>query len=140
MMAIKNIDNLKRFDFTSNCRNCKFKKDLGFLEYCCSFVYDMIQEQRLSEVKKNILDYVFLDNQLDNVNPVNVFFNEDDEWSVTLHFKTNLIKEERIILSELSKVLNKSPYFDKVYLNNLQEDTRLKTNSTLDEYIKDMVI
>lgn len=137
---IKNIDNLKRFDFTENCRYCEFKKDLGVLEYCCSFVYDIIQEQRLNEVKKSILDYVFFDNQLENIKTENTFFNEDTEWSITINFKTNLIEDERVILSELRKQLQKSPYFSKIHLNRLQKNTnRLNGISNLDKYM-DMVI
>ena len=134
---IKNIDNLKRFDFTSECKTCKFKKELGVLEYCCSFVYEIIQEQQLHELKKNILEYVFLDDLFEQIKTENILFSEDDEWSVNLKFKTNLFEEKDIISNELCKALMKSPYFNSIRLNDLKKTNHKykKSLMTLDKYI-----
>lgn len=111
---IKNIKDLKRFDFTSDCKTCVYRKDLGVLEYCCGFVYDMLQEKRLMDLKKHILEYILVDDSLDNVNPVNVIFQDETKYGVTLTFKTNLIEEKQVILNEIHKALSKSPYFSSV--------------------------
>lgn len=139
---IKNINALKRFDFTPNCRTCEFRKDLGELEYCCSFVFEQMQQERLLELKKHIIEYVLFDDDLIKIEPSNVCFNEEDEWSVTLNFRTNLREDKTLIVNEIIKAISKSPYFRKI---SFVEDSLIKADhngnpqiieSVLDDYIK----
>lgn len=140
---IKHINNLKRFDFTPNCKTCPYCKNLGTLEYCCSFVIDIMQQDRFHELKKHIIEYVLFDEELVKVEPSNVFFDDDSEWGVTLTFKTNLREEKRLILQELRKALMKSPYFTNIHFSKdslykqKHEDYKEYLVSGLDEYLHD---
>ncbi len=109
---IKNINNLVRYDFTSECRTCKYRKSLGVLEYCCSFVYDLIHKQKRLGLQKHILEYVLMEDGMEKINHENLLFSDDKEWTVTLKFKTNL--HSHLILSEIEDLLVKSSYFKEV--------------------------
>ena len=130
---IKHMDSLVRFDFTSDCKTCNYRKELGFMEYCCSFVYDILEKEKLLTMKREILDYVLFDD-LSKINPQNIFFSsEDDVWSATIYFKTNLIPNEQVIRSEINDTMNKSRYFKDSVVMGLSEPRK---KSGADDIVK----
>ena len=138
---LKNIDDLNRFDFTSECKTCQYRKELGVMEYCCQFVYDLLISDRMKTLREQVESYTDFDDELNKMDKDNVFFSDDVEYSVTVTFKTNLRKDKKLILSEIRKSLLDSQYFNSV---NLVKDTlyrqeynndRELVNSTLDEYL-----
>lgn len=108
---IKQYTELVRFDYTDECRSCKFRKDLGLLEYCCSFVYDLIYEKKLLQLKRNVVDYILDESLLEKMDYSKVLFNEDT-FTLTVKLKTNL--KDSYIKSELERILNESIYFTGV--------------------------
>ena len=112
---IKNVNELRRFDFTSKCKTCPFVKKYNDYEYCCSFVLNYFKGQSLQNVKEEVTAYVNgEDFDLGIINPNNICFTNDDEFGVTVLFQTNLNIEKWIILNELRKAILKSPYFTNV--------------------------
>ena len=124
---IKKIDDLIRFDFTSKCKTCKFKKELNDFEYCCSFVYEQLQKENLNTLKKSIksdvLNYIFFDDTLEKMDYNNIYFDNDSEYGVVITFKTNLKQDKKLILKELRDSVIKSKYFNNV---NFWKDTLYK--------------
>lgn len=112
---IKHINELRRFDFTGNCKQCQFVKKYNELEYCCSFVLNYFKGRSLQNVKEDVQAYVDgEDFDLSIINPDNICFTNDDEFGVRLLFQTNLNIEKWVILRELRKAILKSPYFANV--------------------------
>lgn len=135
---IKHINSLRRFDFTDDCKTCRYCKKLDELEYCCSFVYDYFHEQRLLELKKHMLDYVLNDDELEKVEASNVFFSDTDKWCVSLSFKTNLRRERQLIAYEIRKALNKSPFFRDVQVNSINSSKdEDKENLLLETFVEE---
>lgn len=138
----KNVNDLKRFDFTNECKNCEFRKDLGLLEYCCGFVVDLIHNERLNKMKKAVYDYIDKGDDLSILDESNVLFQNDTEFSVTLTFQTNLNEDKKLILNQLRQAVMDSSYFNHV---NFVKDSLTKKEynkpsfvmqSTIDEYLK----
>ncbi|WP_405316188.1 hypothetical protein [Methanobrevibacter sp.] len=113
-MNKKHIDELVRFEFTDNCKDCKFRKELGFLEYSCGFVIDFIRRERFEQMKNNVYDYMKFSDDLSLIDPDNIFFNDDGEWGVMLTFKTNLKPDKKLILRQLRAAILDSIYFNNV--------------------------
>lgn len=137
----RNLNDLKRFDFTPECKTCQFKKDLGLLEYCCSFVMDMIRKERFDKMKDKVYDYMHNDDDLNVIDTGNVLFQNDTEFSVTLTFQTNLREDKKLILKQLREAVMDSMYFNHV---NFKKDTLTKKEyskeafilqSTIDKYM-----
>ena len=125
-MVVKNINDLIRFDFTDECKNCIFRKQFSQFEYCCSFVFEQLEKNYSNLLKKQVLSYIFLDDNLHKINPSNIYF-QDDELNVVMTFKTNLKEDKQLILQELKKAVSNSPYFTSVHF---VKDT-LMSNDTI---------
>ena len=108
---IKHYNELKRFQYTDECETCRYRKDLGLLEYCCSFVYDLIYEERLRQLKKEIINYIVDESLLEKVDSDKVLFN-GDVLNLNVKLKTNL--KDEYVKSELERLLNESIYFKGV--------------------------
>lgn len=124
-MTIVNINDLKRFDFTPECKTCKYRTELGLFEYCCSFVIDEIRKQRFDLMKKEVFNYANFGEHLEHLDPSNILFQKDDEWTVQLTFQTNLMEDK--VLHELEKAIEKSMFFNHV---NVTKDTLKKEFNT----------
>ena len=138
---IKNITDLQKYDFTQECRNCKYRKDIGLMEYCCSFVIELLEQERLNNLKRNIVGYILEDN-LSKIDNTNILFDKDTDWTVSLIFKTNLREEKSLILRELRRALLDSPFFTGVnfiqgslYKHEYGKEAVI-VESTLDKYLK----
>lgn len=137
----RNLNDLKRFDFTEECRTCQFRRDLGLLEYCCGFFMDMLHKERFSKMKDKVYDYIHNEENLNILDTSNVLFQNDTEFSVTLTFQTNLREDKKLILQQLRQAVMDSMYFNHV---NFKKDTLTKKEhdneplilqSTIDSYI-----
>lgn len=117
---INNLADLRRFDFTHECKTCKYRKELGLLEYCCGFVIDEIRRQRFEQMKDIVYNYADFSEDLSLINPSNMLFQKDTEWSVTLTFQTNLKEDKKLILKQLRRAILESMYFNHV---NFAKDT-----------------
>lgn len=111
---INNIDNLRRFDFTPECKTCQYRKELGLLEYCCGFVIDEIRRQRFEQMKNMVYNYADFSENLNLMNPENILFTKDTEWNVTITFQTNLKEDKKLILHKLKEAVMDSMYFNHV--------------------------
>ena len=111
---INNLVDLRRFDFTPECKSCKYRKELGLLEYCCGFVIDEIRRQRFEQMKDMVYNYADFSEDLSLINPSNMLFQKDTEWSVTLTFQTNLKEDRKLILKQLRRAILESMYFNHV--------------------------
>lgn len=120
---INNLADLRRFDFTPECKTCQYRKELGLLEYCCGFVIDEIRRQRFEKMKTIVYNYADFSDDLSLVNPSNMLFQKDTEWSVTLTFQTNLKEEKKLILRKLREAVLESMYFNHV---NFAKDTLIR--------------
>lgn len=120
---INNLNDLRRFDFTPECKTCKYRKELGLLEYCCGFVIDEIRRQRFEQMKDIVYNYADFSEDLSNIDMDNVLFQKDTEWSVTVTFQTNLKENKKLILSKLREAIMESMYFNHV---NFVKDTLLR--------------
>lgn len=137
---INYMSDLKRFDFTPECKTCQYRKELGMLEYCCGFVIDEIRRQRFEQMKDMVYNYVDFTEDLTLMNPDNILFTKDTEWSVTITFQTNLKEEKKLILRKLREAVMNSMYFNHV---NFGKDTLIRNDfnqeplqiqSVLDKY------
>jgi len=138
----RNLNELKRFDFTTECKSCPYSRDLGLLEYCCGFVIDLIRKERFEKMKDKVYDYVYNEEDLNILDSSNVLFQNDTEFSVTLTFQTNLREDKHLILKELRQAVMDSMYFNHV---NFEKDTFTKKEynkeplilqSTMDKYLE----
>lgn len=120
---INNLNNLRRFDFTPECKTCKYRKELGLLEYCCGFVIDEIRRQRFEQMKDIVYNYADFSEDLSNIDMDNILFQKDTEWNVTVTFQTNLKEDKKLILSKLREAIMESMYFNHV---NFVKDTLLR--------------
>ena len=120
---INNLSDLRRFDFTPECKTCKYRKELGLLEYCCGFVIDEIRRQRFEQMKDMVYNYADFSEDLSLINPDNMLFQKDTEWSVTLTFQTNLKEDKKLILKQLRRAILESMYFNHV---NFAKDTLIR--------------
>ena len=95
-MTIVNINDLKRFDFTPECKTCKYRTELGLFEYCCSFVIDEIRKQRFDLMKKDnphlINTYAKVYNRVNNM-----FENEVKNFAEDVIRKVNETSEEPLL-------------------------------------------
>lgn len=139
---LKNINDLRRFDFTSECKTCPYSRELGVLEYCCSFVLELIQKQRFEKMKQEVYNYLNHDEDLSLIDPDNMFFENDTEFSVVLTFQTNLKHDNKTILRELRDAIMDNVYFNHV---NFKKDSLVKMEynqepfiiqSTIDSYLQ----
>ena len=131
------LEDLKRYDFTSECKTCKYSRDLGLLEYCCGFVIDEIRRQKFEDMKKTVYEYMDFDDDLSLINPHNILFTEEDDWKVTLNFKTNLKHDRETIINELVKCLNNNLFFTNVKAESLeyQPISSIVSQTRIDSYI-----
>lgn len=120
---INNLNDLRRFDFTPECKTCKYRKELGLLEYCCGFVIDEIRRQRFEQMKDIVYNYADFSEDLNNIDMDNILFQKDTEWNVTVTFQTNLKENKKLILSKLREAIMESMYFNHV---NFVKDTLLR--------------
>lgn len=127
-----NIEELRRFDFTPECKSCPYCKELGLLEYCCGFVIDEIRKKRFQQMKDKVYEYMDFSEDLTVLDPSNVLFQRDDTWSVKLNFKTNLKPNKDLVLKHLTNLISDSMYFKEVDFNR---DSLKHT----DESVKDVV-
>ena len=139
-MMINHMSDLRRFDFTPECKTCQYRKELGMLEYCCGFVIDEIRRQRFEQMKDMVYNYADFTEDLTLMNPDNILFTKDTEWSVTITFQTNLKEEKKLILRKLREAVMTSMYFNHV---NFGKDTLIRKDfnqeplqiqSVLDKY------
>ena len=131
-MTIVNINDLKRFDFTPECKTCKYRTELGLFEYCCSFVIDEIRKQRFDLMKKEVFNYANFGEHLEHLDPGNILFQKGDEWTVQLTFQTNLMEDKKVVLRELKKAIEKSMFFNHV---NFDKDTLLKKEFNAEPFL-----
>lgn len=120
---INHLSDLRRFDFTTECKTCPYRRELGLLEYCCSFVIDEIRRQRFEQMKEMVHNYADFSEDLTLINPDNMLFQKDTEWSVTITFQTNLKEEKKLILQKLREAIINSMYFNHV---NFAKDTLIR--------------
>lgn len=126
---INHINKLKRFDFTPECKTCQYRKELGLLEYCCGFVIDEIRRQRFEQMKEKVYNYIDFSEDLTLINPDNLLFTKDTEWSVTITFQTNLKEDKKLILSKIREALMDSTYFNHI---NFGKDTLIRKDYNQD--------
>ena len=126
---INHINKLKRFDFTPECKTCQYRKELGLLEYCCGFVIDEIRRQRFEQMKEKVYNYIDFSEDLTLINPDNLLFTKDTEWSVTITFQTNLKEDKKLILSKIREALMDSMYFNHI---NFGKDTLIRKDYNQD--------
>ena len=138
---MKNLKDLRRFDFTPECKTCQYRKELGMLEYCCGFVIDEIRKQRFQQMKDTVYEYMDFSEDLTLVDPTNILFQADDEWSVTVTFKTNLKHDKKLILKQLRAALLDSLYFhnvnfnkDSLYFKKFNYEPEQFLQSTIEEF------
>ena len=120
---INNFNDLRRFDFTPECKTCQYRKELGLLEYCCGFVIDEIRRQRFEQMKDMVYNYADFTEDLSLINLDNLLFQKDTEYSVTLTFQTNLKEDKKLILRKLREAVLESMYFNHV---NFAKDTLIR--------------
>ncbi|WP_405285896.1 hypothetical protein [Methanobrevibacter sp.] len=114
---INHMNNLRRFDFTPECKTCQYRKELGLLEYCCGFVIEEIRRQRFEQMKNMVYNYANFSEELTLIDPTNILFENDTEWSVTLTFKTNLKEDKNLILSKIREALMENMYFNHIHFD-----------------------
>ena len=90
------------------------------MEYGCGFIIDFIRNERFERMKSNVYDYLDFNDMLSLIDPDNILFQDDGEWSVMLTFKTNLKHDKKLILRELRAALLDSIFFNNV---NFGKDT-----------------
>lgn len=138
---MKHVNDLRRFDFTPECKTCQYRKELGLLEYCCGFVFDEIRRQRFQQLKDTVYEYMDFSDELTVIDPDNILFQSDDEWSVTLTFKTNLKHDKKLILKQIREALLESIYFnninfgkDSLYHKKFNYEPERFLQSTIEEF------
>ena len=140
----RNFSELKRFDFTSECKTCQFRKELGLLEYCCGFFIDMVRKERFDKMKETVYDYIHNEEDLNIIDTNNALFQKDTEFSVVLSFQTNLREDRKLILKHLREAVMDSIYFNHV---NFKKDSLIKMEfnqepfiiqSTIAEYLQEV--